>query len=137
MFCGEKLLAVHQDRGAAAQTEPITRAERHRHDLCRETLFCDHPFQGIQDLREATRAALEVQEFYSLGSAAASNLFYNVAGLDLLEVVPEQGFAQLEYLEYPIVGDGIVGVATRTANLNVAAPAQTAQVVGDARLRRP
>ena len=46
-----------------------------------------------------------------------ATFFDNVAGLDLLKVVPEQGFAQLEYLEYPIVSDGIVGVATRTANL--------------------
>lgn len=50
-----------------------------------------------------------------------ATFFDNVAGLDLLEVVPEQGFAQLEYLEYPIVGDGIIGVATRMPNLNVAA----------------
>ena len=84
-------------------------------------------------LHRSTRAGLRGVRTPVFGLAA---LFYVVAGFEVFEVVLQQRLAELEDLEDPFVGDGVVGVSALAAYLHVAAPGQAAQVVGDPRLRR-
>src|SRR5215204_3349312 len=61
----------------------------------------------------------------------------DVARLDVLEVVRQDPLAELQDPEHPLVRYGVEDVAALTPSPDVPAPSQTAQVVGDPRLRYP